>query len=89
MTSQFQIFIEPLRGKASSSAVADVMKYCKCLEHRRFFQSLGMTIGIKAWADDFRTMLDEVDRGATLVHHTPSDTYPNGKVNKFKSSENR
>lgn len=76
-----QIFIEPLRRKASSSAITDVMKHCKCSKHRRFFQSLGMTIGIKAWADDFRVMLDEVDSEKNWVHHTPPhDTYPSGKV---------
>ena len=85
MISQSQIFIEPLRRKASSSAVTDVMKHCKCLEHRQFFQSLGMTIGIKAWADDFRALLDEVDQELALVHHetTPPKTYPSGKVNKI------
>ena len=39
--------------------VDGLVKLCATPEHRRFFQALGMAIGIKAWADDNKIMLAE------------------------------
>ncbi len=54
-----QVFIEPLRKVVSSSAVDGLLSYCRSREERLVLQSLGMLVGIKAWTDDFRTMVSE------------------------------
>ena len=54
-----QIFIDPLRKVTSSSTVDNMVNMCATLEHRRVLQALGMAIGVKAWADDYKTMLIE------------------------------
>ena len=74
-----QLFIDPLRKVTSSTSVNGLVKLCTTYEHRRFLQALGMTIGIKSWADDFRRMLSE--------SHTPgypaSGASPTGDRNQF------
>lgn len=57
-----QVFVEPLRKVVSSSAVTGLLALCKTMHERRFLQSLGMAIGVKSWADDFTTMLQETSQ---------------------------
>ena len=54
----------------STSVAADLLTLCKSTHERQFLQSLGMTIGIKAWVDDFKTMLQESVEMATQPLHT-------------------
>ena len=44
---------------ATSSSVSDILTHCRHSQHRLFFQSLGMSIGIKPWTGDFGGMLEE------------------------------
>ena len=58
-----QVFLEPLRRASSSAAVESLLGHCRGdREGRRHLQSLGMSLGIKAWTDDFTTMLGETQR---------------------------
>ena len=54
----------------STSVAADLLTLCKSTQERQFLQSLGMTIGVKAWADDFKTMLQESVEMATQPLYT-------------------
>ena len=56
--------MEPLRRATSTAAVEALLDQWSCgvredKRGRRHLQSLGMSLGIKAWTDDFSTMLDE------------------------------
>lgn len=51
-----------MRRVTSSTAVDGLVRLCTTSEHRRFLQALGLTIGIKSWAEDFRTVLSESNR---------------------------
>ena len=54
----------------STSVAADLLTLCKSTQERQFLQSLGMTVGVKAWADDFKTMLQESVEMATQPLYT-------------------
>ncbi len=71
------MLIEPLRKVTSSSAVDGLLSYCRIPSERLFLQSLGMVIGIKAWCDDFKTMLSQDEE--SCYKHTkklPSGSAP-------------
>lgn len=51
-----QVFIAPLRKVTSTAAVTGMLGLCRNLQERLFLQALGMSIGIKHWADDFKEM---------------------------------
>lgn len=55
---------------SSTSAVESLLCQCKGIEGegvgRRYLQSLGMVLGIKAWNDDFTAMLDEGGSSQTV-----------------------
>ncbi len=72
-----QVFIEPLRKVVSSSAVDGLLSYCRSREERLVLQSLGMLIGIKAWTDDFRTMVsEEAEPHHPRTNKPPSSSLP-------------
>ena len=54
----------------STSVAADLLTLCKSTHERQFLQSLGITIGVKAWADDFKTMLQESVEMALHTSHS-------------------
>ena len=54
--------------------VDGLVKLCTIPEHRRFFQALGMAVGIKAWADDFKTTLTEAHRKREMTNNISSST---------------
>lgn len=67
------MFIEPLRRVSSTTAVEDLLNHCRGVEGvgedkdgRRHLQSLGMGLGIKAWSDDFSTMLEEAKNSLAI-----------------------
>ena len=65
----------------STSVAADLLTLCKSTHEREFLQSLGMTIGIKAWVDDFKTMLQESVEMATQPLHTSYSVETTARVN--------
>ena len=65
----------------STSVAADLLTLCKSTHEREFLQSLGMTIGIKAWVDDFKTMLQESVEVATQPLHTSYSVETTARVN--------
>ena len=67
-----QIFINPLRKVTSSLTVDNMVKMCVTHEHRQILQALGMAIGVKAWADDFKRMISEMHQGQHPASSIPS-----------------
>ena len=60
ITSHFvsctQVFITPLRKVTNTAVVDGLLRFCRNYQDRLFLQALGMAIGNKHWADDFKEM---------------------------------
>lgn len=52
-----QIFLDPLRKAFNQKAVDGLISHCKSHKERIFLQSLGLSIGIKSWIEDFKNMI--------------------------------
>ena len=54
--SRTQVFITPLRKVTNTAVVDGLLRFCRNYQDRLFLQALGMAIGNKHWADDFKEM---------------------------------
>ena len=66
-----QVFINPLRKVTSSAVVDGLLGFCGNPRDRFFLQALGMAIGNKHWADDFK----EMQKHPESMSGVPSKTF--------------
>jgi hypothetical protein len=79
-----EVFLEPLRRASSYAAVEGLLGHCRGdREGRRHLQSLGMSLGVKAWTDDFSAMLGETLRS----HLTPKPKPPTSEIKLSDTDE--
>ena len=67
-----QVFITPLRKVTSTAVVDGLLGFCGNPQDRFFLQALGMAIGNKHWADDFK----EMQKHPESMSGVPSKTLP-------------